>query len=145
MKLYTVGVSQKSAEEFFGICRGAGIEKIIDVRLNNKSQLLGFSKGRDLQYFCEKCHGIGYEHAAELAPSEGLLKKYQQDKDWDYYVEEFGRILEERPTVENFGKACREVKNVCLLCSEPTAEKCHRRLLAEYLVRQLDDLEIIHL
>ncbi len=145
MKLYTLGISKKSAEEFLTILKKANVEKVIDVRLNNKSQLLGFSKKQDLEYFCEKCHGIKYEHVPLLAPTKELLKKYQKDKDWSFYEAEFLRILESRPTVDIFLKTCRDAKNICLLCSEPTAQKCHRRLVAEYIARHLNNIEIIHL
>ena len=145
MKVYTVGISKKSAEEFFAVLKKADVEKLIDIRLNNKSQLLGFSKGQDLKYFCEKCHGIKYEHVPLLAPTNELLKKYQKDKDWSFYVVEFLRILESRPTIDIFPKICGDVKNICLLCSEPTAENCHRRLVAEYLANRLNNIEIVHL
>ena len=145
IKVYTVGTSKKSAEEFFGILKKTSIEKIIDIRLNNKSQLLGFSKGQDLKYFCEKCHHIKYEYVPLLAPTKELLEKYQKDKDWSFYEIEFFQILDSRPTMNIFQKACGDVKNVCLLCSEPTPRHCHRRLVAEYLAKHNRGIKIIHL
>jgi len=145
IKVYTVGTSKKNAEEFFGILKKADIEKIIDIRLNNRSQLLGFSKGQDLKYLCEKCHGIKYEYVPLLAPTKEFLKKYQKDKDWSFYEAKFLRILESRPTIDIFQKTCGDVKNVCLLCSEPTPQHCHRRLVAEYIANHMDNVEIIHL
>lgn len=145
MKVYTVGVSKKSAEEFFTILKKADVEKLIDIRLKNKSQLLGFSKGQDLKYFCEKCHGIKYEYAPLLAPTKELLKKYQRDKDWSFYEAEFLRILESRRTIDIFPKICGDVKNICLLCSEPTAQNCHRRLVAEYIANHISGIKIVHL
>lgn len=145
MKVYTVGISKKSAEEFFTILRKADVEKLIDIRLNNKSQLLGFSKGQDLKYFCEKCHGIKYEYVPLLAPTKELLKKYRKDKDWSFYEAELLRILASRPTIDIFQKTCGDVKNICLLCSEPTAHNCHRRLVAEYIANHMNNIEIVHL
>jgi len=145
MKLYTVGISKKSAEEFFTILKKAKVEKIIDIRLNNKSQLLGFSKGRDLKYFCEKCHGIKYEYVPLLSPTRELLKKYRKDKDWSFYEIEFLRILESHPTVDVFKTISENAQNICLLCSEPTAQNCHRRLVAEYIASHLNNVEIVHL
>ena len=145
MKVYTVGASKKSAEEFFSILKKADVEKLLDIRLNNKSQLLGFSKGKDLRYFCEKCHGIRYEHVPTLAPTEELLKKYQKDEDWPFYEVEFLRILESRPTVSIFEEARGDVENISLLCSEPAAHNCHRRLVAEYVSSRINNAEIIHL
>jgi len=145
MKVYTIGFGKKSAKEFFNILRKAHIGKILDIRLNNKSQLAGFSKGRDLKYFCEECHSIKYEHVPLLAPTKELLKKYQKDKDWSYYEGEFSRILEERSIMAIFKKACGNVENVCLLCSEPTTQNCHRRLVAEYIASHMNNVEIVHL
>ena len=45
MTIYTIGFTQKSAEQFFEAIKKNNIELLIDVRLNNKSQLAGFSKG----------------------------------------------------------------------------------------------------
>jgi len=145
MKICTIGFSKKSAEEFFSILSNAGVEKLLDVRLNNKSQLLGFSKGRDLEYFCTKCHGIEYEHVPLLAPTKDILKKYQMDKDWASYENQFVRLLESRPVVDIFTRACGGAETVCLLCSEPTAETCHRRLVAEHVAGQVTDAEVVHL
>ena len=145
MKVYTLGISKKSAEEFFTILKKADVKKVIDIRLNNRSQLLGFSKWQDLKYFCEKCHGIRYEHVPLLAPTKVLLKKYQKDKNWSFYEVEFLRILESRPTIDIFKKACKDVNNICLLCSEPTAQKCHRKLVAEYIANHISGIKIGHL
>lgn len=145
MKLYTAGITKKSAREFFNILKKAEVEKLIDIRLNNKSQLLGFSKGRDLKYFCEKCHRIKYEYVPLLAPSKELLKKYRKDKNWFSYETEFLRNLDSRPTIEIFQKARGNSSNVCLLCTEPTAQNCHRRLVAEYIASHLNNIEVVHL
>ncbi len=145
MKIYTIGVEKKSAEDFFQILTQAGVEKILDIRLNNKSQLLGFSKGRDLKYFCEKCHGIKYEHVPLLAPSQELLKTFRANKDWTGYEKTFREIMESRPMVEIFLKASEGMNSACLLCTEASPKQCHRRLVAEYLAGRLEGLEVIHL
>ncbi|MFH1581571.1 MAG: DUF488 domain-containing protein [Pseudomonadota bacterium] len=144
MKLFTIGTSKKSAEDFFASLSKAHIEKILDIRLNNSSQLLGFSKNKDLKYFCEHCHSISYEHVPLLAPTDKILKQYKKDKDWLTYERVFVNILNSRPAIEIFEKACEGFNNVCLLCSESGAQKCHRRLVAEYLAKQLP-LQIEHL
>jgi len=145
MKIYTIGVEKKSAEDFFQILAKAGVEKVLDVRLNNKSQLLGFSKGRDLKYFCEKCHQIKYEHVPLLAPSKELLNSYRAHKDWSAYEKEFLQILEGRPVVEIFKEASENLTVVCLLCTEESPKNCHRRLVAEHIGKNIENIEIIHL
>ncbi|MFH1347233.1 MAG: DUF488 domain-containing protein [Candidatus Margulisiibacteriota bacterium] len=145
MKLLTIGSSKKSAEEFFSLLKNANVELLLDIRLNNNSQLLGFSKGRDLKYFCETCHNIKYEHLPKLAPTKELIKKYRKDKDWHAYEQQFMNLLKSRPIKDIFKKACKNSKSTCLLCSESKPQKCHRRLVAEYLKETIKDLEITHL
>jgi uncharacterized protein YeaO (DUF488 family) len=144
MKLFTIGVSKKSARDFFSLLINARIQKVLDIRLNNSSQLLGFSKGENLKYFCEHCHNIIYEHIPLLAPTSELLKKYRRDKDWPAYEKSFMNILKDRPVVDIFKKASENAENICLLCSEPNEQKCHRRLVAEYVAKQLK-LKVEHL
>jgi uncharacterized protein (DUF488 family) len=145
MKIYTIGASKKSAEQFFDLLKKNHIEKLLDIRIKNTSGLLGFSKGRDLQYFCEKCHNIKYEHLPLLAPTADLLKAYKKNNNWATYEKEFAKILDSRPIVDTLQQASDGLKNICLLCSEPTPEKCHRRLVAEYVALHKKYMEIIHL
>lgn len=153
MKVFTIGFKGRSAENFFLMLKTAGVQKLIDVRRRNASQLSGYSKGEDLKFFLEKCFGISYEHIPEFAPSERLLEKYQNllgkkkrnDSAWAYYVDEFGKEVLHEQTVHRFQEAADDLHAVCLLCSEETAERCHRRLLAEYLKEQLSDIEVEYL
>ncbi len=143
--LYTIGFTGKSAEEFFSLLKKASIKILLDIRLNNVSQLAGFTKGRDLAYFVKEILNGQYFHITDLAPTKELLKKYQVDKNWQSYEKEFLSLLEKR-NVET--KIKPELLNgpTVLLCSEKTAEKCHRRLTAEYLQKKiLSDYTIEHL
>lgn len=143
--LYTIGFTGKSAEEFFTLLKQAGIKILLDIRLNNVSQLAGFTKGKDLAYFVKEILDGQYYHMTDLAPTKELLKKYQADKDWKSYEKEFLSLLESR-NVENKIKPDLLKGPTVLLCSEKTAEKCHRRLTAEYLQKKiLADYTIEHL
>lgn len=145
MKLYTIGFTGKSAEEFFTILKRKGVKILLDIRLNNVSQLAGFTKGRDLAYFVRMILDGQYYHDTDLAPTKELLKKYQADEDWQSYEKEFLSLLERR-NVENKIKSDLLKGPTVLLCSEKTSEKCHRRLTAEYLQKKLlDDYTIEHL
>lgn len=145
MEIYTIGFTRKSAEEFFGILREHGIERLIDVRLNNRSQLAGFTKQDDLAFFLREVASIEYVHEPSLAPTEDLLKGYRKgDYSWDDYVQIFEGLLREREIEKTLDKGLFDRRAV-LLCSEPTAENCHRRLVAEYLDRHWGEVEIIHL
>jgi uncharacterized protein (DUF488 family) len=145
MKLFTIGVSKKTAEDFFSALEKANIDTLIDIRLNNNSQLLGFSKGKDLEYFCNKCFNIKYKHVPLFAPTKEILNKYRKDKNWDSYKTQFLSLLNTRPIAHKFKGVAANANNICLLCSEPKSDKCHRGLIAEYLKENIKDLTITHL
>jgi len=144
MTLYTIGSGKKSAREFFTLLQQNGVRRLIDIRLNNTSQLAGFTKKVDLEYFLKAIADIDYIHMPEFAPTEKLLEGYKSKKiSWLEYEDEYFRILEVRQTLDKLSYNFFE--SSCLLCSEPTAKQCHRRLLAEYLKERIADLKVIHL
>lgn len=146
MILYTIGFTQKSAEQFFELIKNNKIELLIDVRLNNKSQLAGFTKGSDLKYFLKEICGTEYIHCEEFAPTKDLLSNYQKGiVSWDDYEKEFDMILELRGDYSKFYERFKEYSRICLLCSEPTAEHCHRRLVAEKIQNEFNEIEVIHI
>ncbi len=142
--LYTIGFTKKSAEQFFTILRRAGVRKVIDIRLNNASQLAGFAKRDDLQYFLNEICDIEYIHRPDLAPTAELLKGYRDKSiDWDTYEQTFSELMRDRSAGKNIDRESLEAS--CLLCSEAEATHCHRRLVAEYLRDALGNIEICHL
>ena len=144
MKVFTIGFTKKSAREFFGKLRRPGLVRLIDVRLNNVSQLAGFSKRDDLEFFCEAVLAIQYIHRPELAPTQALLDAYKKDRgDWIEYEKRFLSLVAERQVEETVERTV--IDGGCLLCSEPTPEHCHRRLVAEYLQKKWGELEIEHI
>ena len=153
MKVFTIGFQSRSAENFFLALKKAGIQKVIDVRRRNTSQIAGYAKGADLKFFLETCFGIAYERVPEFAPSENLRREYRNrlgkkkkdDAAWVDYVENFQNEVLSQPTVERFQEATDGFNAVCLLCYEKIADRCHRRLLAEHFKRHLPELDIQHL
>jgi len=144
LNLYTIGFVKKSAEEFFGQLVKNNIKRVIDIRLNNKSQLAGYTKNKDLKYFLITIWNIDYIHKVEFAPTKELLNSYKKKLiTWDDYEKKYNEILEERKILENIDYALFD--NACLLCSEPTAKNCHRRLLAEYLAKHNKPINVIHI
>jgi len=143
MNIFTIGFSQKSAEEFFTLLIKNKVEKLIDIRLNNKSQLAGFANAKHLPYFL-KLHNIEYEYNPELAPSKDLLDGYKKKTiNWNEYTDIYNKLLVDRNILNNI--SIDEFDNAVLLCSEPTAKQCHRRLLAEYLKSNFNNINIRHL
>ena len=144
MKVFTIGFTKKSAETFFGKLRDAGVRRLVDVRLNNVSQLAGFSKRDDLKYFLKTICGIDYVHLAELAPTQSMLDAYKKrGHDWSEYEKQFLTLMAERHVEETVPRDLLE--NACLLCSEEKPVHCHRRLVAEYLNSKWGGIETVHL
>lgn len=143
--VYTIGFTQKSAETFFGILREHGIKRLLDVRINNTSQLAGFAKRDDLRYFLRELCGADYQHEPSLAPTKTLLKAYRSGElDWAGYERAFLELLHKRGVDRTFSAAMFATPTV-LLCSEATAEQCHRRLVVEYWQRCWDENAIVEI
>ncbi len=145
MKLYTIGFTKKSAKQFFEILNRAEVKKLLDIRLNNQSQLAGFTKKDDLEYFLKTICGASYHHLDLLAPTQDILDKLKKHKgSWSQYEQQFHDLMHERHAIDQLEKGFLEGPS-CLLCSEPTAEYCHRRLVAEGFRNRWPDIEIVHL
>lgn len=145
MEIYTIGFTQTTAERFFGRLKKAGIRRLLDVRLNNSSQLAGFAKASDLPYFLRELLDVSYEHEPLLAPTKEMLDDYKKGGgSWEAYERAFADLMERRRIESVLDPADFEIPTV-LLCSEPTAERCHRRLVCEYLARHWPDLRTVHL
>ncbi len=143
MKLFTIGFTKTSAESFFSRIANAKVKKIIDIRLNNSSQLAGFTKKDDLQYFAKKICDVEYKYIPQLAPTKDILDEYKKSKgEWSLYERKFLELMARRK-IENLDR--RQLDSGCLLCSEDKPLHCHRRLVAEYLRDKWGDVEIVHL
>lgn len=144
MKLFTIGFTKKTARKFFEMLRTSGAKRVVDVRLNNVSQLAGFAKKEDLAYFLNTVCGMEYVHLPELAPTQQMLDEYKKLKgDWETYEQRFLALMQERQ-IENTVPR-NVVEDGCLLCSEDKPHHCHRRLVAEYLKQRWGDIEVKHL
>jgi uncharacterized protein (DUF488 family) len=144
MKIYTIGFTKKTAEQFFDSLRASGAKCLVDVRLNNSSQLAGFAKKQDLVFFLRRICGMDYVHLPELAPTQEILDEYKKRKgDWGVYERDFLSLMRERRIEETVSREA--LADSCLLCSEDKPEHCHRRLVAEYLKEQWSDVDIRHL
>ena len=145
MKLYTIWFTQKSAERFFGLLAEHGVEQVVDIRLKPGGQLSGFAKQDDLAWFLQRLNDAGYVHLPELAPSAEIRDDYRNDHVWDRYVLRFEALMDARGIPDVLDRALFAERVSCLLCSEPSPERCHRRLVAERLARAWSDVEIVHL
>jgi uncharacterized protein (DUF488 family) len=145
MEVYTIGFTKITAAEFFGKLRRAGIRRLVDVRLNNVSQLAGFAKRDDLKFFLAELCGAEYVHEPRLAPSQEILDAYKKARgSWEAYEREFLRLMADRQIEAQIHPSLFEGPTV-LLCSEPLAERCHRRLVLEYLENKWGNVRAIHL
>ena len=143
-QIYTIGFTGKTAEEFFTKLEKGGVNRVVDIRLKNSSQLAGFAKKDDLKYFLKKINGIEYLHVPELAPTESIMDSYKGKKiGWPEYEKQFNNLLAERKVENNMKNEVLE--GDCFLCSEEKPNYCHRRLVVEYLQKKLCNITIIHL
>jgi uncharacterized protein (DUF488 family) len=144
MKVFTIGFTKKSAQQFFDMLRRSGAKRVVDVRLNNVSQLAGFAKRDDLKFFLNEVCGMDYVHTPELAPTQEMLDEYKKLKgDWQTYEKRFLDLMEKRRIESSIPKEL--VAEGCLLCSEDKPHHCHRRLVADYLRQHWGDLDVSHL
>ena len=141
----TIGFTKTSAERFFGRLALAGVKVLYDVRLHNTSQLSGFAKADDLAFFLQKIGNIKYEHQPLLAPTDTMLKAFKRDKgDWGEYQIKFLDLMAERKIEDRFDPSLFD--GACLLCSEATPHRCHRRLVCEYLnIKWAEGLNVTHI
>ncbi len=143
MKLFTIGSTKKTAEEFFSLLEQNNVKSVIDIRLK-VGALSGFSKKSDLPFFLDRISGISYSEMNQCAPTDELIKDYQNDEiTWSEYRREYLKIIKERKILDDFSK--KMLNRACLLCFEPEPDHCHRRILAEYLQKNYSDISIIHL
>jgi uncharacterized protein (DUF488 family) len=132
MNIYTIGFTKKNAQTFFDFVRNSGTERLIDVRLNNVSQLAGFAKRDDLKFFLNELCNAEYIHAPDLAPTKELLNAYKKgNMTWQNYEYEFLDLIAKRGIEKAFSAS--DLQNSCLLCSEHEPHFCHRRLVVEYI------------
>ncbi len=144
MKLFTIGFTKKSARRFFELLRESGAKRVVDVRLNNVSQLAGFAKKEDLAYFLHEICGMEYLHLPDLAPTQEMLDEYKKQRgDWNTYETRFLALMKRRRIEETISRSA--VADGCLLCSEHKPHHCHRRLVAEYLKQHWGDMDVAHL
>lgn len=143
-KIFTIGFTKKTAEEFFSRLIRAGVKRVIDIRLNNVSQLAGFAKRDDLRYFLRTICGMDYIHYPDLAPTQEILNNFKQNKgSWEIYEKDFLALL----TTRQVGKKIKPelLNEACLLCSEDKPTQCHRQLVAEYFRAKWNNVKIFHL
>ncbi len=130
--LATIGFTKTTAEHFFARLRATPTRTLVDVRLNNTSQLAGFAKAGDLAYFLRELCGITYVHQPLLAPTQAMLSSYKKGAvAWPAYADQFLGLMAARRIEEQLRPA--ELHDSCLLCSEDKPHHCHRRLVVEYL------------
>lgn len=144
MQLFTIGFTKKGAAKFFGLLADAGVKRIVDVRLNNVSQLAGFAKRDDLKYFARELCGADYVHVPELAPTKEILDAYKKaGGSWEEYEKRFLGLMERRKIEDAVSRDVLD--DGCLLCSEDKPHHCHRRLVANYLNQRWGGIQVEHL
>ena len=144
MRIFTIGFTKKSAERFFTMLRRPGLVRVVDVRLNNVSQLAGFTKRDDLRFFLREICRLEYVQAPHLAPTQEIMDKYRKNGgDWSEFERMYLELIDSR-RADSLLEA-ETLDGACLLCSEAEPDRCHRRLAAEYFRNRWSDVRIEHL
>lgn len=139
-KIFTIGFSGKSPEAFLDVLNAARISCVWDIRQWRTSTYVPYYNGDNLANIL----GNRYEYHPEFAPTVDILASYKDKKiTWSEYEKKYRELLQKRNPLQNCNIS--ELDRICLLCTEKTATQCHRRLAAEYIVKQLSDIEIVHL
>ena len=145
-KLFTMGFRKKTAKEFFTLLERNSVSALVDIRLNNTSQLCAFTKFSDMEFFTERIPEIDYIHDVNFAPTEEILSGHKKKLfNWQGYEDRFFTLMDARNILEHIGKNYSRRDRICLLCSEPTPERCHRRLVAKKFLEAFEGIEIIDL
>lgn len=147
VEIFTIGFTQTSARDFFAALNDSSVERLLDIRLNNRSQLAGFAKAGDLEFFLDAICGVEYRHEPLLAPTADILDDYKKRRrmSWEEYEHRFARLMRERRIEERLDPESFRSQRTVLLCSEPTPEHCHRRLVAEHLSAHWPEVRTVHL
>ena len=144
MKIFTIGFTKKTAKQFFSLLDRPDLKRVVDIRLNNNSQLAGFTKSGDLRFFLQRVVGKDYVHLPQLAPGADMLKAYRDGKsDWPAYEREFLALMKQLQVEETVSMDLLD--GGCLLCSEATPDHCHRLLVTKYLAAEWPDVQVCHL
>jgi uncharacterized protein (DUF488 family) len=131
-KIFTIGFTKKNASTFFNFIKSSDVKTLIDVRLNNVSQLAGFAKRDDLKFFLKELCNVDYVHSPELAPTKEILNAYKKgEMPWEKYEDKFLNLMSQRNIERTISPVLLD--HGCLLCSEHEPHLCHRRLVIEYL------------
>ena len=144
VQIFTIGFAETSADAFFNLLKRSGAKRIIDVRLNNTSQLAAFTKKNDLRFFLREICDMDYVHCPDLAPTQQILDAFKKHKgSWSVYEQAFNELMAQRAIQISVSRNLLHL--ACLLCSEKRPDQCHRRLVAEYLQTHWSDVAITHL
>lgn len=144
MDIYTIGFADKPAREFFTRLRTSGVRQLVDVRFDNMPSSGGYARGDDLAYFLESLCAMTYVHVPVLAPTQPMLRSYLElGGEWSTYERTFLALLATRRVEALIDR--ETLRDAVLLCSEGPPERCHRRLVAEYLQEHWEGLTVHHL
>ncbi|HQM17522.1 MAG: hypothetical protein BWX76_00113 [Candidatus Cloacimonetes bacterium ADurb.Bin089] len=143
IELFTIGFAQKKAQVFFELLKQNKIKTLIDIRQSNTNIYAGFTVKDNLRYFLQEICQIEYVENKLFAPTRAIRNYYHQDHNWENYSKAYIKLIRDRKAVESL--SVQLLDKAVLLCSEPSADFCHRRLAAEQIAEYFSNVQIIHL
>jgi len=142
--LYTVGHGNRSMEEFVAVLTGKAIRTLVDVRAQpHSSRYPRFSKDA-LREFMEQIEIVYHWAGRQLGgrrPARPDSPHRSLDEDLRGYADHMETELFRKSATQLVHLAARSP--TAILCAESSPQRCHRRLIADYLA--LRGVEVIHL
>ena len=135
---FTIGHSTRTIPEFAGLLREANVRRVVDVRTVPRSRT-NPQFNRDVLPDSLGDYQIGYEHIAELG---GLRGKQRQDAPSRnaFWENESFRNYADYALTERFRTGLARLRvlgeegNTAIMCAEAVWWRCHRRIIADYLL-----------
>jgi uncharacterized protein (DUF488 family) len=133
---FTIGHSTRSLAELVELLRAQAIEVVVDVRAIPRSRT-NPQFNIDTLPAALREHGIDYVHAAALGGRRGRGKKPSPNTFWENQsFRNFADYAMTGAFQEGFGALRRlgHTKRSAIMCSEAVWWRCHRRIIADYLM-----------
>jgi uncharacterized protein (DUF488 family) len=144
-RIWTIGHSTRTIEEFIGALQANGIKFVADVRLLPGSKRYPQFNREELAKSLSE-GGIGYEHFPELG---GRRKARKDSRNTAWRNESFRGYADHMETVE-FASGMARLQEMAdshgataIMCAEAVWWKCHRSLIADHL--KADGVAVTHI
>jgi uncharacterized protein (DUF488 family) len=135
---YTVGHSTRSPDAFIDLLGAAGVKELVDVRSVPRSRT-NPQFNADILPESLRPFGIAYRHIAELGGLRGRRKDRPQSPN-NFWDNTSFRNYADYAGTEPFREGLQTLREIghrqtaAVMCAEAVWWRCHRRIIADYLL-----------